>query len=121
MAGREGLIDTAMKTAETGYIQRRLVKALEDVAVCYDGTVRNSLGDLIQFIYEEDGMDGALNECQSIKKFGINDREFKHRYRVDVTDAKSGFLPGISQVGVDDSSLELQQKLDAEYDQIACP
>lgn len=47
MAGREGLIDTAVKTAETGYIQRRLVKALEDAMVCYDGTVRNSLGDLI--------------------------------------------------------------------------
>ncbi|KAF7292798.1 DNA-directed RNA polymerase subunit [Mycena indigotica] len=39
MAGPEGLIDTAIKTAETGYIQRRLVKALEDVVVCYDGAV----------------------------------------------------------------------------------
>ncbi|MDR1722208.1 MAG: DNA-directed RNA polymerase subunit A', partial [Methanobrevibacter sp.] len=43
MAGREGLIDTAVKTAETGYIQRRLVKALEDIMVQYDGTTRNSL------------------------------------------------------------------------------
>ena len=42
MGGREGLIDTAVKTAETGYIQRRLVKALEDVMVNYDGTVRTS-------------------------------------------------------------------------------
>jgi DNA-directed RNA polymerase II subunit RPB1 len=42
MGGREGLIDTAVKTSETGYIQRRLVKALEDVMVRYDGTVRNS-------------------------------------------------------------------------------
>ena len=41
MGGREGLIDTAVKTSETGYIQRRLVKALEDVMVKYDGTVRN--------------------------------------------------------------------------------
>ncbi|KAL8792567.1 MAG: hypothetical protein Q9182_007688, partial [Xanthomendoza sp. 2 TL-2023] len=51
MAGREGLIDTAVKTAETGYIQRRLVKALEDVMSKYDGTVRNSLGDVVQFLY----------------------------------------------------------------------
>lgn len=43
MGGREGLIDTAVKTAETGYIQRRLIKALEDVMVKYDGTVRTSL------------------------------------------------------------------------------
>ena len=54
MAGREGLIDTAVKTAETGYIQRRLVKALEDVMSKYDGTVRNSLGDIVQFVYGDD-------------------------------------------------------------------
>ncbi|KAL5518423.1 RPO21_1 [Sanghuangporus vaninii] len=118
MAGREGLIDTAVKTAETGYIQRRLVKALEDVMVHYDGTVRNSLGDLIQFVYGEDGMDGAFIERQSIKTFGINDREFEHRYRVDVTDPKGGFLPGVLQVGIDDSSLELQEKLDEEYERL---
>jgi DNA-directed RNA polymerase II subunit RPB1 len=46
MGGREGLIDTAVKTSETGYIQRRLVKAMEDVMVKYDGTIRNSLGEL---------------------------------------------------------------------------
>lgn len=115
MAGREGLIDTAVKTAETGYIQRRLVKALEDVMVCYDGTVRNSLGDLVQWVYGEDGMDGAFIEKQTIETFGLNDREFEHNYRVDVTDPAGGFLPGVLQVGVDDSSLELQVKLDEEY------
>lgn len=64
MGGREGLIDTAVKTAETGYIQRRLVKAMEDLKVCYDGTVRNSGGDILQFTYGEDGMDGAAMEKQ---------------------------------------------------------
>ncbi|KAF8737375.1 hypothetical protein AX14_012969 [Amanita brunnescens Koide BX004] len=118
MAGREGLIDTAVKTAETGYIQRRLVKALEDVMVCYDGTVRNSLGDLIQFVYGEDGMDGAFIEKQTIETFGLNDKEFEHNYRVDVTDPAGGFLPGVLQVGIDDSSLELQAKLDEEYNQL---
>ncbi|KAF8170369.1 hypothetical protein BJ912DRAFT_1148858 [Pholiota molesta] len=115
MAGREGLIDTAVKTAETGYIQRRLVKALEDVMVCYDGTVRNSLGDLIQFVYGEDGMDGAYIEKQTIETFGLNNKEFEHNYRVDVTDPSGGFLPGVLQVGIDDSSIELQAKLDEEY------
>ena len=42
MAGREGLIDTALKTAETGYIQRKIVKSLEDLLVRYDGIVRTS-------------------------------------------------------------------------------
>lgn len=43
MGGREGLIDTAVKTAETGYIQRRLIKAMESVMVHYDGTVSSAL------------------------------------------------------------------------------
>ncbi|KAH9170999.1 beta and beta-prime subunits of DNA dependent RNA-polymerase [Lactarius sanguifluus] len=118
MAGREGLIDTAVKTAETGYIQRRLVKALEDVMVNYDGTVRNSLGDVLQFIYGEDGMDGAFIERQRIETFHLSDREFEHNYRVDVTDPAGGFLPGVLQVGIDDSSLELQARLDEEYAQL---
>jgi DNA-directed RNA polymerase II subunit RPB1 len=118
MAGREGLIDTAVKTAETGYIQRRLVKALEDVSVCYDGTVRNSLGDLVQFVYGEDGMDGAFIERQNIETFALGDVDFEHNYRVDVTDPQGGFLPGVLQVGLDDSSLDLQAKLDQEFVQL---
>jgi len=47
MGGREGLIDTACKTSETGYLQRRLIKALEDVMVKYDSTVRDSSGNII--------------------------------------------------------------------------
>ncbi|XP_061561562.1 DNA-directed RNA polymerase III subunit RPC1 isoform X2 [Phycodurus eques] len=59
MAGREGLVDTAVKTAETGYMQRRLVKSLEDLCSQYDLTVRSSTGDIIQFIYGGDGLDPA--------------------------------------------------------------
>ena len=62
MGGREGLIDTAVKTAETGYIQRRLIKALEDVMVKYDGTVRTSMEQVIQFLYGEDGFAGEYIE-----------------------------------------------------------
>jgi hypothetical protein len=81
MAGREDLIDTAVKT---GYIHRRLVKALEDVMVCYDGIVRNSLGDLIRWIYGEDGVDGAFIEKQTIETIELNDRDFERNYHVDV-------------------------------------
>jgi DNA-directed RNA polymerase II subunit RPB1 len=59
MGGREGLIDTAVKTAETGYIQRRLIKAMESVMINYDGTVRNAVGHLVQLRYGEDGLDGS--------------------------------------------------------------
>ncbi|MGH0190551.1 UNVERIFIED_CONTAM: hypothetical protein FKN15_047710 [Acipenser sinensis] len=62
MAGREGLVDTAVKTAETGYMQRRLVKSLEDLCSQYDLTVRSATGDIIQFIYGGDGLDPAAME-----------------------------------------------------------
>lgn len=57
MAGREGLLDTAVKTAETGYMQRRLIKGLEDIVVHYDYSVRNSDGEIIQFDYGDDRLD----------------------------------------------------------------
>lgn len=57
IAGRVGLVDTAVKTAETGYMQRRLVKALEDLAVKYEYSVRNSKSQIIQFLYGDDGLD----------------------------------------------------------------
>ncbi|XP_051174534.1 DNA-directed RNA polymerase I subunit RPA1 [Leptopilina boulardi] len=57
MAGREGLIDTAVKTSRSGYLQRCLIKHLEGVCVHYDSTVRDSDGSVIQFYYGEDGLD----------------------------------------------------------------
>lgn len=62
VSGREGLVDTAVKTAETGYMQRRLMKALEDLSTQYDGSVRNSTGGIVQFVYGDDGLDPALME-----------------------------------------------------------
>ena len=67
MSGREGIIDTACKTAETGYIQRRLVKAMETIMVRYDGTVRNAEGHIVQFLYGEDGIDYCKIENQSLE------------------------------------------------------
>ncbi|MBS3748687.1 MAG: DNA-directed RNA polymerase subunit A' [Candidatus Thermoplasmatota archaeon] len=57
MGGREGLVDTAVRTSRSGYMQRRLINALEDVKVEKDGTVRQAGGQIIQFIYGEDGID----------------------------------------------------------------
>jgi DNA-directed RNA polymerase II subunit RPB1 len=58
---------------------------------------------------------GTSSEKQNIETFGLNDQEFEHNYRVDVTLAGGGFLPGVLQPGIDDTSLELQSKLDEEY------
>lgn len=62
MAGREGLVDTAVKTAETGYMSRRLMKALEDLCCCYDGTVRAAGGGVVQLTYGDDGLDPVTME-----------------------------------------------------------
>ena len=84
MGGREGLIDTAVKTAETGYIQRRLVKAMEDVMVRYDHTVRNSLGEIVQFIYGEDAMAGEFIEKQKLEHVKLDDNKFKAMFEIDI-------------------------------------
>src|SRR5579883_2125570 len=59
MAGREGLIDTAVKTSRSGYLQRCLIKHLESLRVHYDHTVRDGDGSIIQFHYGEDSLDVA--------------------------------------------------------------
>jgi DNA-directed RNA polymerase II subunit RPB1 len=66
MGGREGLIDTAVKTSDSGYIQRKLVKMMEDLHVEYDGTVRNVNGSIFQFVYGGDGVDSVSIETQPI-------------------------------------------------------
>ena len=81
MGGREGLIDTAVKTASTGYIQRRLVKAMEDLMVRYDGTVRNAGGEVMQFLYGEDGMEGTAIEGQRMEFLRFNRRKFLEVWR----------------------------------------
>jgi len=72
MGGRIGLIDTAIKTSSSGYIQRRLIKGLEDIKVEYDMTVRNSKGKVVQFLYGEDGFDTTRIENQVIPLVGMS-------------------------------------------------
>ncbi|KND04665.1 DNA-directed RNA polymerase II subunit RPB1 [Spizellomyces punctatus DAOM BR117] len=120
MGGREGLIDTAVKTAETGYIQRRLVKALEDLMAQYDGTVRNALGEIVQFCYGEDGMDGAKVEKQSLDTMKISDQQFRSKYKVDVADGPHGWKPNTLDFRISEELIksEAQARFDAEFEQL---
>lgn len=71
IGGREGLVDTAVRTSQSGYLQRRLVNALQDLEVQYDGTVRDTRGMIIQFQYGEDGIDPMKSDYgkpQAIKR-----------------------------------------------------
>ncbi|KAH7001654.1 hypothetical protein EDB80DRAFT_722786 [Ilyonectria destructans] len=116
MAGREGLIDTAVKTAETGYIQRRLVKALEDLSARYDGTVRNSLGDVVQFLYGEDGLDAMCIEKQKLGILNMSDSQFEKKYRLDLANPPEWFKKDYeygNELTGDKPSMAL---LDAEWD-----
>ncbi len=59
MSGREGISDTAMGTATSGYMQRRIIKLTEDIKIQYDGTVRDVTGQIYQMSYGDDGFDST--------------------------------------------------------------
>ena len=82
MGGRIGLIDTAVKTSQTGYIQRRLIKGLEDLKVEYDMTVRNNKGKIIQFAYGDDGFDSTRVENQAIPLVGMSIEDIYMHYDI---------------------------------------
>jgi len=76
MTGRDSLMDTALRTPKSGYLYRRLANAMQDIKVCYDGTVRDASNKIIQFAYGEDGIDvtksekGSINVKRIIKSVG---------------------------------------------------
>lgn len=81
MGGREGLVDTAIKTGEVGYISRKLMKAMEDLGVQYDKTVRNSLGEVVQVMYGEDDVDSCCLEIQTIESVVLGYPKFLKEYK----------------------------------------
>jgi DNA-directed RNA polymerase II subunit RPB1 len=93
MGGRIGLIDTAVKTSQTGYIQRRLIKGLEDIKVEYDMTVRNSKGKIIQFAYGDDNIDTVKVEEQSIPLVGMSLEDIYMHYDIaGLNERETGLL-----------------------------
>ena len=80
MSGREGLIDTAVKTADTGYIQRQLVKAMEDLVIQFDGTVRDARNNIVQFHYGEDGVNSTKIETQGIGLMKMTETDILTQY-----------------------------------------
>lgn len=88
MGGREGLIDTAVKTSETGYIQRKLIKAMEDAKVNFDMTVRNASGSIIQFMYGEDSIDPIKLEKHHLDylKYNVSFESMEDNYLITERD-----------------------------------
>lgn len=100
------------------YIQRRLMKAMEDVKVCYDRTVRNSSQEILQFLYGEDGMSGEYVEDQIIELLQIDNDKLRRLYRHDIEQETYG-KGWIRDEGVRNSLMsdfEAQQILEDEYE-----
>ena len=85
MGGRTGLIDTAVKTSQTGYIQRRLIKGCEDLKVCYDMTIRNNKNKIIQFSYGDDNVVTTKVENQSIPIVNMSLEEIYAHWQIPDT------------------------------------
>lgn len=81
MTGRQGLIDMSIKTAESGYIQRKLVKLLEDYMVKYDGTVRSSMNHIAQFIYGDSGAETTRQYEYKMKLLDQGDKAVADRHK----------------------------------------
>jgi DNA-directed RNA polymerase beta' subunit len=95
MGGRVGLIDTAVKTSTTGYIQRRLIKGLEDLMVNYDGTIRTNKNKIVQFSYGDDGIDTTKVENQFIPIVSMSTQDIYAHFNIPDENAKSKILSNI--------------------------
>ena len=88
MTGREGLIDTAIKTAETGYISRKLMKGLEDVGAKYDGTVRTGNNMILQYIYSDFNLDQTKQKLIKLKTMPMGDLKLEKEYSLSEAEIK---------------------------------
>jgi len=82
MGGRVGLIDTAVKTSSTGYIQRRLIKGLEDLMVNYDMTIRTNKNKVVQFTYGDDNFDTIKVENQELPVIEMSIQDIYAHYNI---------------------------------------
>nr|OQO30304.1 hypothetical protein B0A51_03130 [Rachicladosporium sp. CCFEE 5018] len=122
MAGREGLIDTAVKTSRSGYLQRCLIKGMEGLKVEYDSSVRDTDGSVIQFLYGEDGLDvakakylsdftfTAQNHYSLVESFSM-DRDFESILDKDAQqatkNAEKAYRKSGSDLGASDPAMSI--------------
>ena len=96
-------------TADTGYIQRQLVKAMEDLVVQYDGTVRDSRMNITQFYYGEDGINATKIESASLGLVKISQEEILQQYGMKTADV-AGLLDATAMRGEDEEALDAFSK-----------
>ncbi|AVK76876.1 RNA polymerase rbp1 [Pandoravirus macleodensis] len=114
MGGREGLVDTAVKTAETGYIQRRCIKSMESLQVKRGGLVRNANGEIVQFAYGGDGIDATYIERVRCREVCMTPDAIRAACRWTVPKHNSN---DNSNVNDNNGAYEQQQKQHPMWDQ----
>lgn len=117
VSGRDGVISKGIKTAETGYIQRKFIKALEGISSCFDGTIRNENGVIVDIIYGNDGFDATFHEKQDIPFLTMNLEKLQMTYKFQYLNEE------LKTILVDDifKSLDLNEvntSLDDEFNKI---
>ena len=115
-SGRMGVIDTAIKTADSGYISRKFIKATEDIVTEYDGTVRNGGEMVLQFSYGHDKYDPVKVEKVPIKLIEYNNEDMVNYYQHDIED-KNYWLGFMTEEAVNNmmGSEGYKEKLEEEY------
>jgi DNA-directed RNA polymerase II subunit RPB1 len=88
VASRSGVIDTAIKTADSGYVQRKLIKLMEDYKVTYDCTVRSATNQVIQFIYGDSGTDPTRQYEYNLKFLEMGNAEIMEKYLFSKSEMK---------------------------------
>jgi|SaaInlStandDraft_6_1057023.scaffolds.fasta_scaffold13156_2 DNA-directed RNA polymerase II subunit RPB1 len=88
-ASRSGIIEQAIKTAETGYAQRKLIKSMEDIMVKYDNTVRGANNGMVQFVYGDSGVDTTKQYEYHINLLNMNNEEVKNKYKFSSQELKN--------------------------------
>ena len=111
MGGRVGLIDTAVKTSTTGYIQRRLIKGLEDLMVNYDMTIRTNKNKIVQFKYGDDNIDTIKVENQSIPIVSMSTQDI---YAHFIIPQETGKIQSLKNIFLKDTLLR-NKKQNAEF------
>ena len=117
MGGREGLVDTAVRTSRSGYMQRRLINALEDLNVAEDETVRNTAGTIIEYRYGEDGIDPARSfQGQAVPLDEVLSSVLGRRVKPNV-DSRGEPIAGAPPVGEEEMDLLAEAQLEEEAEE----
>ena len=113
MGGRVGLIDTAVKTSQTGYIQRRLIKGMEDISVRYDMTCRNNKNKIVQFTYGSDNINPMFVEAQELPIIQMSTELIYEHYTLGEFESSIIFVDKIQDDIIKNTKkvLEMQNKI----------